>query len=188
MPAIPARPRYESSGGTQRRFRVAHLARRYTQDVAVAADDGNRRRGHRRQNLFARVGRSLERVAGASDKRQHAMARRRCAALPPPRLSSRHVCGECAFRARLCHAVRSKRKKFCLDFQRTFALVSRPPLPPDCAAPWQGPIELLSYRMAASKRIAPPRGQPGSRSATTCTRRRSCLTLDTLSSSTRTNG
>ena len=42
------------------------------------ADDGDRRRGHRRRNLFARVDRSLERVAGASDKRQRAMAR------PPP--------------------------------------------------------------------------------------------------------
>jgi len=67
---------------------MAHLARRYTQDLAVAADDGDRRRRHRRRNLFARADRSLERVTGAGDKLYRAMARRRCAALPPPWLSS----------------------------------------------------------------------------------------------------
>ena len=67
---------------------MANLARRYTQDLAVAADDGDRRRRHRRRNLFARADRSLERVTGAGDKLYRAMARRRCAALPPPRLSS----------------------------------------------------------------------------------------------------
>src|SRR5262249_4046123 len=81
--------RYEPSDGTQRRFRMAHLARRYTQDLAVAADDGDRRRRHRRRNLFARADRSLERVTGAGDKLYRAMARRRCAALPPPWLSRR---------------------------------------------------------------------------------------------------
>ncbi len=88
--------------GTQRRFRMAHLARRYPQDLAVAADDGDRRRGHRGQNLFARAGRSLQWVAGASDKRQRAMAHRRGAALPPSRLSSRHAAsGEWTFQVRL---------------------------------------------------------------------------------------
>jgi len=67
---------------------MANLARRYTQDLAVAADDGDRRRRHRRRNLFARADRSLERVTGAGDKLYRAMARRRCAALPPPWLSS----------------------------------------------------------------------------------------------------
>jgi hypothetical protein len=52
-----------------RDVRMAHLARRYTQDLAVAADDRHRRRRHRRRNLFARADRSLERVTGASDKR-----------------------------------------------------------------------------------------------------------------------
>src|SRR5215471_2187472 len=68
---------------------MANLARRYTQDLAVAADDGDRRRRHRRRNLFARADRSLERVTGAGDKLYRAMARRRCAALPPPWLSRR---------------------------------------------------------------------------------------------------
>src|SRR5260370_11096805 len=81
--------RSEPYGGTQRRFRMAHLARRYTQDLAVAAEDGDRRRRHRRRNLFARADRSLERVTGAGDKLYRAMARRRCAALPPPRLRRR---------------------------------------------------------------------------------------------------
>lgn len=49
---------------------MAHLARRYPQDLAVATDDGDRRREHRRQNLFARADQSLERITGASDKRQ----------------------------------------------------------------------------------------------------------------------
>src|SRR5438132_12902264 len=62
--------RQEPYGGTQRRFRVAHLARRCTQDLAVAADDGDRCRRHRGRNLFARAGRSLERITGASDKRE----------------------------------------------------------------------------------------------------------------------
>ena len=44
-------------------LRMAHLAGRYTQDLAVAADDGHRRRRHRRRNLFARADRSLERVS-----------------------------------------------------------------------------------------------------------------------------
>src|SRR5436190_5440539 len=61
--------RSEPSGGTQRRFRMAYLARRYTQDLAVAADDRYRRRRHRRRNLFARADRSLERVTGESGKR-----------------------------------------------------------------------------------------------------------------------
>src|SRR5215468_8087599 len=68
---------------------MAHLARRYTQDLAVAADDGDRRRRYRRRNLFARADRSLERVTGAGDKLYRAMAGRRCAALPPPWLSRR---------------------------------------------------------------------------------------------------
>jgi len=81
--------RSEPSGGTRRRFRMAHLARRYTQDLAMAADDGDRCRRHRGRNLFARADRSLEWVAGASDKRQRALARRRSQALPSPGLSKR---------------------------------------------------------------------------------------------------
>src|SRR5262249_27921255 len=81
----------EPYGGTQRRFRLAHLARRYTQDVAVAADDGDRRRGYRGRNLFARAGRSFEWITGARDKRQRALACRRRPAFAPRGLRSRHA-------------------------------------------------------------------------------------------------
>jgi hypothetical protein len=37
---------------------------------------------------------SLERITGASDQRQRALARLRRPALPPPGLSSSHACGE----------------------------------------------------------------------------------------------
>src|SRR6266404_8643891 len=83
--------RSEPYGGTQRRFRLAHLARRYTQDVAVAADDGDRRRGYRGRNLFARAGRSFEWITGARDKRQRALACRRRPAFAPRGLRSRHA-------------------------------------------------------------------------------------------------
>src|SRR6266699_1790856 len=68
---------------------MAHLARRYTQDVAMAADDGDRCRGHRGRNLFARAARSLEWIEGASDKSQRGLACRRRPALPPRGLNSR---------------------------------------------------------------------------------------------------
>src|SRR5262245_57279702 len=82
---------------------MAHLAWRYTQDLAVAADDGDRRCRHRRRNLFARADRSLERVTGAGDKLYRAMARRRCAALPPPWLSRRPE-GKSSLRVRFRNA------------------------------------------------------------------------------------
>jgi hypothetical protein len=46
-------------------------------------------RGHRGRNLFARAGRSLEWIEGASNKSQRGLACRRRPALPPRGLSSR---------------------------------------------------------------------------------------------------
>ena len=152
------------------------------------ADDGDRRRGHRRRNLFARAGRSLERVTGASDKRERAMARRRCAALPPPRLSSRHVCeADVSGSALLCAPgldLRSDRKKFLLAF------ISNRRLPwcrwsrssPDCATRWEGQ---LSCSDRASERLHVP---PAADAARPTRGGDQCLTLDTSSSRTRANG
>jgi hypothetical protein len=92
---------------------MAHLARRYTQDVAMAADDGDRCRGHRGRNLFARVGRLLEWIEGASDKSQRGLACRRRPALPPCGLSSRDAAsasGRFRFGSAVCVGGRSSQR------------------------------------------------------------------------------
>src|SRR5258708_6983924 len=147
---------------------MAHLAWRYPQDLAVAAEDRDRRRGHRGRNLFARAGRSLERLTGASDKSQRILACRRRPALPSRGLSGRASrLREWTFQVRLCRTRRGTTFVVTalpphFDFRPTFALVSP-------ALVRRDPVALR-----------PGKGEER--------RRRSCLTLDTLSSSTRTNG
>src|SRR5258707_10111791 len=143
---------------------MAHLAWRYPQDLAVAAEDRDRRRGHRGRNLFARAGRSLERLTGASDKSQRVLACRRRPALPSRGLSGREppagvdVSGS-ALPYAPGHDIRSTALPRHFDFRPTFALVSP-------ALVRRDPVALR-----------PGKGEER--------RRRSCLTLDTLSSSTR---
>src|SRR5262249_37220593 len=62
---------------------MAHLAARYTQDIGMAANDGDRCQGYRARNLLARPGRSRERITGSSDKSQGILACRRCPAFAP---------------------------------------------------------------------------------------------------------
>src|SRR5262245_6916128 len=62
---------------------MAHLAGRYTQDVGMAANHGDRSHGYRARNLLARPGRSRERITGSSDKSQRILACRRCPAFAP---------------------------------------------------------------------------------------------------------
>ena len=73
------------------------------------ADDGDRRRGHRRRNLFARADQSLERVTGASDKCQHVLACGRRPALPARGLSGRP--GECRRERTYCTSLRLTRQQ-----------------------------------------------------------------------------
>jgi len=53
------------------------------------------------RNLLARVGRSLERIAGASNKRQRVLAGRRRPPLPPRGMRRRHSPARVEFHARL---------------------------------------------------------------------------------------
>src|SRR5215472_1294672 len=83
--------RQEPYGGAQRRFRMAHLAGRYTQDVGMAANHGDRCHRYRARNLLARPSRSLERITGSSDKSQRVLACRRCPAFAPGGLKRTHA-------------------------------------------------------------------------------------------------
>src|SRR5262245_22685997 len=62
---------------------MAHLAGRYTQDIGMAANHGDRCHTYRARNLLARPGRSRERITGSSDKSQRILACRRCPAFAP---------------------------------------------------------------------------------------------------------
>src|SRR5215470_14552658 len=111
--------RQEPYGGAQRRFRMAHLAGRYTQDVGMAANHGDRSHGYRARNLLARPGRSRERITGSSDKSQRVLACRRCPAFAPGGLKRTHA-AFAQFRKRLRRPTKATtkfvRRHFCQAF------------------------------------------------------------------------
>lgn len=113
---------------------MADLAGRYTQDIGMEANHGDRCHGYRARNLLARPGRSRERVMGSSDKSQRILACRCCPAFAPGGLK-RTRAAVAQLRKRLQHPTKVGGdhevlpRHFCQAFHpqrlRTMSIVTR---------------------------------------------------------------